>query len=80
VDFTTKVLTQDRVRAIGVCFGHQIIGRALGAKVRPNEAGWEVAVSEVNLTGEGTELFGVEMLVLNSLSVILLPKGISNNI
>jgi GMP synthase-like glutamine amidotransferase len=74
VDFTAKVLAHDRVRALGVCFGHQIIGRALGVKVRPNKAGWEVAISEVNLTGEGKELFGVETLVLNSLPVVYCPR------
>jgi len=67
VDFTAKVLAHDRVRAIGVCFGHQIIGRALGVKVGPNEAGWEVAVGEVDLTSEGKELFGLEKLCLHQM-------------
>lgn len=68
VDFTAKVLAHDRVRVIGVCFGHQIIGRALGIKVGPNEAGWETSVSEVNLTEKGKELFECGVLVPNSYS------------
>lgn len=63
VDFVKKVLSQDRVRVIGVCFGHQIIGRAMGAKVARSDRGWELSVSEVNLTPRGKEIFGKEKLV-----------------
>lgn len=63
VEFTSKVLAQDRVRLVGVCFGHQIIARALGAKVGSNDLGWEVAVYDVDLTEDGKELFGLEKLV-----------------
>jgi GMP synthase-like glutamine amidotransferase len=57
------VLAQDRVRLIGVCFGHQIVGRALGAKVGRSDGGWEVAVNDIELTEKGKELFGVDKLV-----------------
>ncbi|EEP75820.1 conserved hypothetical protein [Uncinocarpus reesii 1704] len=63
VEFTKKVLAQDRVRLIGICFGHQILGRALGAKVGPNDAGWEVAVHDIDLTEQGKQLLGLEKLV-----------------
>lgn len=63
VDYTAQVLAQDRVRIIGVCFGHQILGRALGVKVGPNDAGWEVAVHDIELSPQGKELFGLENLV-----------------
>lgn len=65
VDFTKKMLEQRKVRVIGVCFGHQIIGRALGVKVdrAPPEAGWEVAVTDVQLSEKGKEIFGIEKLV-----------------
>ncbi|KLJ10219.1 hypothetical protein EMPG_14390 [Blastomyces silverae] len=67
VEFTSKVLAQDRVRIIGVCFGHQILGRALGVKVGPNERGWEVAVHDMDLTDKGKELFGVSKLRLQQM-------------
>ncbi|KAH7043224.1 class I glutamine amidotransferase-like protein [Macrophomina phaseolina] len=57
VDFTKKVLAQDRVRLIGICFGHQIIGRALGVKVARSDAGWETSVLPFTLTEKGKELF-----------------------
>jgi len=68
VDFTKEVLAQKRVRLIGVCFGHQIIGRAMGVKVDRSDRGWEVSVSPVQLTEKGKELFGVEELVRSPLS------------
>lgn len=58
------MLAQSRVKVIGVCYGHQIVGRALGAKVARSEGGaWEVSVSQVNLTEKGKELFGKDALV-----------------
>lgn len=63
MEFVQKVLAQDRVRIIGICFGHQILGRALGAKVGKSDEGWEVSVSNVDLTEKGKELFGRDTLV-----------------
>ncbi|KAL3473047.1 class I glutamine amidotransferase-like protein [Aspergillus californicus] len=62
VDFTRKAIDDSRVKILGICFGHQIIGRALGVEVGRNSAGWEVAVCDVNLTEKGKEVFGVEEL------------------
>ncbi|KAL8694833.1 MAG: hypothetical protein Q9218_000592 [Villophora microphyllina] len=59
VEYIKEILAQDRVKLVGVCFGHQIIGRAMGAKVGRNEKqGWEVSVIDVDLTAEGKHLFG----------------------
>ena len=63
VEFTKKVLQQDRVRLIGVCFGHQIIGRAMEVKVDRSNQGWEIAVVPVQLTEKGQQLFGIPELV-----------------
>lgn len=63
VDFTKKVLAQDRVRLIGICFGHQIIGRALGVKVARSDAGWETSVLPFTLTEKGKELFKKDTIV-----------------
>jgi anthranilate/para-aminobenzoate synthase component II len=64
VDFTAKMLKQNRIRTIGVCFGHQIVGRAMGVKVGRNEDGWEVAVNDVALSESGKRLFGKDKLVM----------------
>lgn len=63
VEFTQQVLAQDRVRILGICFGHQIVGRALNAKVGRSDQGWEIAVCDMDLTDEGKELFGREKIV-----------------
>lgn len=71
VAYTKRLLEQpaDRpdgrppVRVIGVCFGHQIVGRAMGAPVGRSDRGWELSVVDMALTDEGKRIFGGETLV-----------------
>src|ERR1700728_3544235 len=63
VEFTKQVLAQERVRIIGVCFGHQIVGRAMGVKVGRSPGGWEASVTAIDLTKRGQEIFGRPALV-----------------
>ncbi|KAL7275651.1 hypothetical protein RUND412_001384 [Rhizina undulata] len=82
VEFVRNVLeSQSRVRIVGVCFGHQIIGRALGAKVERNEKGWEAAVTEIQLTAKGKELFKKSSLNIHQMHrdwVTTVPAGVYN--
>lgn len=66
VEYTASVLAQDRVRIIAVCFGHQIVGRAMGVKVGRNPDGWETAVHDVHLTPKGKEIFQKDSLVCSA--------------
>jgi hypothetical protein len=46
----------------GICFGHQVVARALGGECVSNSS-WEVAITEVDLTDLGQRVFGVQSLV-----------------
>lgn len=79
VDFTAKILEQNRIRTIGVCFGHQIVGRAMGVEVGRNDDGWEVAVNDFDLSETGRRLFGKEKLSLHQMHrdiVYRYPEGV----
>jgi GMP synthase (glutamine-hydrolysing) len=41
------------VPVLAVCFGHQIVGEALGGRIEPNPAGGEYGTIEVDLTAAG---------------------------
>jgi hypothetical protein len=63
VSVITCALQMPHIKIIGVCFGHQIIGRALNAPVQLNYLGWETAVLPVDLAPAGKVLFGKDQLV-----------------
>ncbi|KIW87466.1 uncharacterized protein Z519_11789 [Cladophialophora bantiana CBS 173.52] len=79
VDYTAKILSETSVRVIGVCFGHQIVGRALKADVGRNPEGWEAAVNDVQLSEKGKEVFGVDKIRLHQMHrdcVFYYPEGV----
>ncbi|CAE6489221.1 unnamed protein product [Rhizoctonia solani] len=68
LDFVARV-TKDyaKIRILGICFGHQIVARALGGQCIPNDKGWEVGVFDVQLNELGEELFGVKELRIHQM-------------
>ncbi|KDR70257.1 hypothetical protein GALMADRAFT_76521 [Galerina marginata CBS 339.88] len=50
--------TKPHIKLIGICFGHQIIARALGGSCVPNGGRWECGPTPVQLTDLGKQLFG----------------------
>ncbi|RYP14601.1 hypothetical protein DL765_006272 [Monosporascus sp. GIB2] len=48
------------IKLTGICFGHQVLCRVLGSKVKPNPEGeWELAHAALDLTEVGHKLFGL---------------------
>ncbi|KAF8404736.1 hypothetical protein HHK36_009625 [Tetracentron sinense] len=44
-----KKLDSMKKKVLGICFGHQILGRALGGKTGRAVSGWDIGVTTVNL-------------------------------
>lgn len=63
VDFVKKVNESTQKPVVGMCFGHQIIGRALGAKVGVNPGGWEISVDKIHFNDEAQKLLGISTIV-----------------
>ena len=52
VDFV-KVLIKHKKPILGICFGHQVIAKSIGADVIKNPLGWELGSYRINLTDQG---------------------------
>lgn len=63
---------------VGICFGHQILARAMGARVGRSDRGWEVSADHIDLTEAGTALFNKGSLTLHQMHrdvVFNVPEG-----
>ncbi|KHJ34022.1 putative glutamine amidotransferase class-i [Erysiphe necator] len=69
VSYVQTILSERRVRVLGVCFGHQIVARALEGQnsVGRSRFGWEVGVTNVELTERGRKVFRTSRLALHQM-------------
>ncbi|KAF8546866.1 hypothetical protein OG21DRAFT_1425985 [Imleria badia] len=68
VEYVARILEEKpSMKVFGICFGHQIIARALGSPVEKGE--WELAVKTIHLTRIGRAIFGGHKLGLQFLHV-----------
>ncbi len=72
-------LHREKVKTVGICFGHQIIAQALGGRTQPASAGWGVGVHRSRLIDKpafvdaDVDQFG--LLVSHQDQVTVLPEG-----
>ncbi|GAB2292047.1 hypothetical protein Dimus_026294 [Dionaea muscipula] len=64
-----RKLDSAKKRVLGVCFGHQILGRALGGRVGRAPSGWDIGVTTIHLSGSWSKLFS-SLKIPSSLSII----------
>lgn len=68
VAYTAAALApRSKTKIIGVCFGHQIVGRAIGLPVARSDKGWELAVTPIELGEAGKGVFGRDVLRLHQM-------------
>ncbi|KMT00925.1 hypothetical protein BVRB_9g221940 [Beta vulgaris subsp. vulgaris] len=52
-----KVLDSLKKKVLGICFGHQILGRALGGKIGRANSGWDIGLRTVHFSSSSNKLF-----------------------
>ncbi|KAE8152189.1 Aldehyde/histidinol dehydrogenase [Aspergillus avenaceus] len=80
MNYTRDVYEQTTKHIIGICFGHQILARALGARVGRGDH-WELSVGSMALSEEGKQLFSQDVLSIQQMHrdiVFEVPKGFVN--
>lgn len=71
VGYVKQVLSHDAVKILGLCFGHQVVGRALGAEGAVNTLGYEMSVCKMDMTPLGAKIFGKKQLVCTLVAATL---------
>ncbi|KAE8672788.1 Cox19-like CHCH family protein [Hibiscus syriacus] len=56
-------------KVLGICFGHQILSRALGGKTGRAITGWDIGVTSIHLSSSSSKLFS-SLKIPTTLSVI----------
>ncbi|KAM7479046.1 hypothetical protein LguiA_027259 [Lonicera macranthoides] len=63
-----KKLDSMKKKVLGICFGHQLLGRALGGKIGRSISGWDIGTTTIHLSSS-PKLFG-SLIMPTQLSVI----------
>ncbi|XP_059653194.1 gamma-glutamyl peptidase 5-like [Cornus florida] len=59
-----KKLDSMKKKVLGICFGHQILSRALGGKIGRNTSGWDIGVTTVHLSSSSKLFTSLKMPAL----------------
>ncbi|XP_022149138.1 gamma-glutamyl peptidase 5-like [Momordica charantia] len=63
-----RTLASLNKRILGICFGHQILGRALGGKTGRGKSGWDIGITTIHVSSS-SKLFS-SLKIPTALSVI----------
>ncbi|CAA7393935.1 unnamed protein product [Spirodela intermedia] len=58
-----QTLDSMRKKILGICFGHQILGRALGGKTGRAINGWDIGLTAINVSSNSCELMAALKIV-----------------
>lgn len=79
IDWVIRCEAQ-RKPLVGICFGHQLIARALGGKVQKSEKGWGLGSYEVQVRAQkkwmNLSVDTARLLVSHQDQVTIVPKGV----
>ncbi|KAF8631452.1 hypothetical protein AX15_002390 [Amanita polypyramis BW_CC] len=70
--------TKPSIKIIGICFGHQIVARAMGGEVVRNNGTWEVGPTQIALTDMGKAIFGVDSFYIQQMHQDHVPSVPTN--
>lgn len=65
-----KQLDSLKKKVLGICFGHQVLGRSLGAKIGRSLKGWDIGVRTVHLSSSSLSKLFSSLKMPSVLSVI----------
>ncbi|KAH3680364.1 hypothetical protein WICPIJ_008304 [Wickerhamomyces pijperi] len=55
-EYLATIIKLQACPVVGICFGHQIIGRAIGGSVGRNDKGWELGIDKVQINSSDAEI------------------------
>jgi len=54
IDYVSKLINANK-SVLGICFGHQLVAKCLGAEVKKNPLGWELGSYQISLSDKGID-------------------------
>ncbi|KAI3811361.1 hypothetical protein L1987_21082 [Smallanthus sonchifolius] len=61
--FLLQTLDSMQKKVLGICFGHQVLCRALGGKIGKSQSGWDIGLRKVNFVKDFSPCGFLETLV-----------------
>ncbi|PSK33939.1 hypothetical protein B9Z65_8265 [Elsinoe australis] len=79
--FMQGIVGDEKTKSVGLCFGHQLIAKALGAPVGCRGSALETSETSIALSDTGKDLFKKDKITLNMMhadNVLSVPQGTAN--